>query len=405
MTVFFHSRIFFPFARKTSNIKKRVVAVFSFCFFSTVLFANTWQQKPSCGGIGRHRGTGISIGNKGYMGLGHLNGTGVDVSYKDWWEYDPASNSWTQKANFPVAVHGATAFGTATHGYVGGGSSLTNQFYAFHPQSNTWTPIANCPFNPGDTQGFSVKNKGYVYIGNQLAEYNPVQDSWELKAVAPFNFANWSCSFATESSGFIKSGNKLVEYKPSSNQWILRANFPGLMTNGGAGFSIDGKGYVACGFSGPLSAVTDEVWEFNPGNNTWSTVSEFPGSPRRFHVAFAIHNRGYLGGGTDGTNFNDFWQFFDNSMALQPTISIQDQLQVYPNPAIESLTFDFQSIDPSLWMACELRIFSATGHVISQQKITSHVMGINRNSLPAGIYYYTIQNAFNVVAKGKLIYL
>jgi len=45
-----------------------------------------WTKKANLGGVGRHRGTGISIGNKGYIGLGHTNGTGVNIDFKDWWQ-------------------------------------------------------------------------------------------------------------------------------------------------------------------------------------------------------------------------------------------------------------------------------------------------------------------------------
>jgi hypothetical protein len=37
----------------------------------------------------------LAIGNKGYVGTGQYAG-----SLADFWEYDPLSNTWTQKANF-----------------------------------------------------------------------------------------------------------------------------------------------------------------------------------------------------------------------------------------------------------------------------------------------------------------
>ena len=40
---------------------------------------------------------GFTIGSKGYIG------TGYDWQfrlYNDFWEYDPATNAWTQKADF-----------------------------------------------------------------------------------------------------------------------------------------------------------------------------------------------------------------------------------------------------------------------------------------------------------------
>ncbi len=44
----------------------------------------------------------ISIGDKGYIGTGE-NGT---TSFKDFWENDPATDTWTQKADFPGTVRG-----------------------------------------------------------------------------------------------------------------------------------------------------------------------------------------------------------------------------------------------------------------------------------------------------------
>src|ERR1043166_8829529 len=59
-----------------------------------------WTSKANFGGDARHRAVGICIGTRGYMGLGHINAV-TDILYDDWWEYDPGSNSWTQKATFP----------------------------------------------------------------------------------------------------------------------------------------------------------------------------------------------------------------------------------------------------------------------------------------------------------------
>lgn len=366
--------------------------------------AFNWQQKASFGGIGRHRATGISIGNKGYIGLGHVNGTGTDISYKDWWQFDPASNSWTQKANYPVNNHGAVAFSTDTKGYVGGGSALNNQFYEFDPQTNSWTAIANCPLSPGDVQVFSVQNKGYVFAGNQLAEYNPVTNGWTLKANAPISFNIWCSSFSTESSGFVKSGMQLYEYKPSIDQWIQRANFPGLMANGSAAFSIKQKGYFTCGYYSALSDVTDEVWEYNPGNNIWTLINAFPGNKRRFPVAFSINDKGYFGTGTNGTNLNDFWQLDLSVLDLEEMAQNTLQLQVYPNPAKESVHFILSESTISELQSLDLVLFKIDGTRVRNIKIQAKEFTMDRNDLPNGIYFYSIFDQNEIKLSGKLIY-
>ncbi|MEY3585531.1 MAG: hypothetical protein RLZZ243_595, partial [Bacteroidota bacterium] len=316
----------------------RIALTLILCVCSFSLNAQFWIQKSSFGGVGRHRAVGCATENKGYLGLGHVNGSGVDISYKDWWEYDPSSDSWSQKANYPMNNHGATSFVVNDQPCVGGGSALNGEFFKFDPSQNIWTPIASCPFfNPGDTQGFSVNNKGYVYVGQQMAEYDPSTNSWSLKATPPVIFGSWTCSFTIEGSGYVKAGTKLFEYKPIHNTWTQRAEFPGSSTGGSYGFSILQRGFVTCGYMGGLSTVTDQVWSFYPGTNSWQMELAFPGTNRRFPVAFAIHDRGYFGTGTNGINLNDFWQY-------NPTINTSEIVElptfswkVYPNPSTDLL--------------------------------------------------------------------
>jgi len=379
--------------------------IFGFIIFAPLAsFSNNWIKKANFGGVGRHRSVGINIGNKGYIGLGHVNGTGNDISYKDWWQYDPASDSWTQKANYPTVNHGAVAFSANNKGYVGGGSYLNSEFFAYDPVTNSWTPIAPCPVTPGDIQAFSVQDKGYVYYGYQLFEYNPANNSWTEKAPCPINLYSWSNSFSTYSSGFVKAGTSLFEYKPAQNQWIQRATFPGLMSNGGGAFSINEKGYFVCGYVGSLSTVTDQVWEFNPGSNTWTMIEEFPGTSRRFSVAFSINEKGYFGTGTNGINLNDFWEFYNDPLELSEKSFEDFNVSVYPNPSSDMVEFTFHQLKPELLNECELIIYSTEGRIIENRKINSSSLTIERKGLSSGIYLYSIMHSGDSKFTGKIIY-
>jgi N-acetylneuraminic acid mutarotase len=344
--------------------------------------AGDWIQKATFGGVGRHRAVGCATDYRGYMGLGHVNGTGVDISYKDWWEYDPASDSWTQKANFPISNHGSVSFVVDNMPCVGGGSSLAGEFYKFNPQLNSWSPIASCPFfNPTDTQGFSVNNKGYIYLMNQLAEYDPLSNQWELMPVAPISFGTWSCSFSVGASGFIKSGNKLYEFKPSQQLWLQRADFPGVSTGGSSAFSINDMGYITCGYVGGLSVVTDQVWAFNPGINQWISVEEFKGTSRRFPVAFAVDNKGYFGTGTNGANFNDFWQYNPSINSLEESLSLK--VKIYPIPAAEYFTLEKLPSTP----IDRVNLLTNLGQNIRQIELVNGKEQIPVFDLPTGIYH------------------
>lgn len=381
---------------------KDMRSIFLLLFLSCaqVYFAQFWIQKSSLGAVGRHRATGCATSHRGYMGLGHVNSSGQDISYKDWWEYDPASDTWSQRADFPVSTHGAVSFVADNCPVVGGGSALSTQFYKFDPSQNTWAPIANCILtNPGDSQGFTVNNRGFVYQANQLAKYNPNTNSWSLCANAPISFGQWTCSFVLEGSAFIKGGTQLWEYKPLHDQWLQRANFPGVSTGGSSGFAIQQRGYVTSGYVGGLSVVTDQVWSFGPATNTWQQELEFPGSKRRFLVAFAIHDRGYIGTGTNGINFNDFWQFnpIDNSIGLEQN---QVEVKVYPNPVVDDLHIQCLGL---LSDNLEVSIFDITGKLLVKDHLLYFQQNIDVANLIAGNYILKIGNGGQIIHEEKLI--
>lgn len=364
------------------------------------LVAQFWIQKSSLGGAGRHRATGCANSHRGYMGLGHVNGTGQDISFKDWWEYDPASDTWTQRADFPVSTHGAVSFVVDNCPVVGGGSALSTQFYKFDPTQNNWTPIANCILpNPGDSQGFAVNNRGFVYQANQLAKYNPNTDSWSLCANAPMSFGQWTCSFVIEGSAFIKGGTQLWEYKPLHDQWLQRASFPGVSTGGSSGFAIQQRGYVTSGYVGGLSVVTEQVWSFHPATNTWNQEIDFPGSKRRFIVAFAIHDRGYMGTGTNGINFNDFWQFnpTDNTIGLAQNDVV---IKAYPNPVVDELQIQYLGLHTD---QIEVSIFDLNGKLLLKDELRYFKQHIDVSLLNSGTYILKISQGKQLIHQEKLI--
>ena len=202
------------------------------CFSGTLASlaqGDTWVQKSDLGytainkiwdtALARYAATGFSIGNKGYIG------TGLDSSldpynyysyyFNDFWEFDPATNTWTQKANFGgVARAYAVGFSIGTKGYIGTGRAgypdyaHLKDFWEYDPSSNTWKQIADF----GGTArraavGFGIGVKGYVGTGND--GLNRKKDFWE--------------------------------YDPAKNIWKQKANFGGAARFLAAGFNIDNK--------------------------------------------------------------------------------------------------------------------------------------------------------------------
>ena len=105
-----------------------------------------WTQKATIPEAqARYASTGFSIGNKGYVGTGY-NSNNVRLS--DWWEYNQATNTWTQKASITTARFSAASFVANGKGYVclgGGPSGFLTDLQEFDPVANTWTFKAGFP--------------------------------------------------------------------------------------------------------------------------------------------------------------------------------------------------------------------------------------------------------------------
>jgi N-acetylneuraminic acid mutarotase len=361
-----------------------------------------WIKRADFGGVGRHRGTGIDIGNRGYFGLGHYNGAGPNIVLADWWEYDPATNAWTQKADYigngPTGSYAVLAFGMQDAGYVGGGQVASNtSFWKYDPSTNMWTQVAPMPTLSQNTEGFVIDGKGYYLSGSTLWEYDSAIDSWSMKSSAPGSIGIWPATFVIDGKGYVKSGYSLWEYKPTTDSWATREPFPGSAGAGSVGFSQNNRGFIICGYSGWLSEVRKEVWQFNPGTNTWDSLPEFPGTARRFAAGFQVGNRAFFGIGTNGTNFADLWEF-SMYADLEEMFDLK-KFTVFPNPAVDQIAFHSENLE-----SFEIIVFDEMGRKIEEQQAENHIARIPKDWKKSGLYHYQVLYDHQVVHTGKFIF-
>jgi N-acetylneuraminic acid mutarotase len=163
---------------------------------------------------------------------------------KDLWEYDPATDQWTQKLSLGGGKRrDAVAFVIDGKGYICTGIDngiYEDDLWEYDPATNTWAgkrAIRNesesdydddySNITGKDKAAFSVGGKGYVTTGGEGSagtitwEYNPVSDLWTRKT-------------SLEASGRIEA----------------------------VGFAIGDLGFVATGRNG--SFYFDDLWGFEP---------------------------------------------------------------------------------------------------------------------------------------------
>jgi N-acetylneuraminic acid mutarotase len=392
----------------------RIFLLLSFC--PLLLHAQyVWTQKATFGGPGRHRAVGIAIGSRGYMGLGHINSTG-DVQYKDWWEYDPGSNSWTQKADFGGGRrYHATGFAIGNKGYVGTGRDTTfnnrNDWWEYNPVTNTWTQKAPLPAQPRrGAVAFSIGNKGYLGTGAGLQdfwEYDPAINAWTPKSPLPGMGRTSAVGFSIGNKGYIGTGDvggsttDFWCYDPQTNSWNQKANVPGMSRMEAGGFSMNGKGYIGAGDDYSSGNNYSDFYSYDPATNTWTQIEDFAGTARRYLSCFAIGDRGYAGLGTSGTNFQDFWEY-GSMNATEELAGNPYNISVYPNPVTETATISIgnTSNDGKL----QFILYDISGRVARTTELTSDKVSLSREGLSAGTYaYHVIKNGNVSVASGTII--
>lgn len=275
------------------------------------------------GGEPRSGGSAFSAGDIGYYGLGYNGGT----TLIDWWAFNPATGSWTQKRSSGLALQYGIDMVIDGKLYTGLSQSFsfspsfTKQIWAYDPATDTWTRKADFP---GEARfaaiGLSAGGKGYAGLGIDAAgkslkdwwEYDPGTDTWTRKTDNPSTKPlSWSGGFNISERLFLgtsayKESNEWYEYVPGTDSWVRKADFPGRIVFDPANFVIGSKGYLAGG--------GDECWAYDPVSNQWQEYAFFRSVLAG--RAFVVNNKAYFmpgagGGGATNAPYlsQEVWEF------------------------------------------------------------------------------------------------
>jgi len=232
----------------------------------------------------RQLAAAFALNGKGYIGTGY---DGTDV-LNDFYEYDPAADTWTRVADFPgEARRGATAFTLGDYAYVGLGSKKTDahfsDFYRYDPSTDSWTEVP-VPFKYKKAFAFSFVIGNKAYVGGGFANSAELPEDFYA-----FDGTTWTPL------------NDLRRNTDGYNYDVRRYY--------ASAFVIGDNGYVVSGRSG--TAITNTVWKYEPSSDTWVDKHQnLPSDAREKAVAFSIGGKGYITTGLNGSFiFDNTWQF------------------------------------------------------------------------------------------------
>ena len=399
----------------------KIAGFLFFMLLSTGSFAGGWIQKADFGGTARHRTTMLTIGNKIYIGLGHFNGAGPNILFDDWWEYDPATNSWSQKADYLGGLcYHATGFTMNDIAYVGTGrtsatgSTLVQNFYKYDVTTNAWTEINSFP-GIGRRGAVSFVIDEYAYIGSgesnggvlgSFYRFDPSNETWLQVAFLPVPRTS-SVAFTIDGYGYVGTGdldpgsiNDFWQYNPASDVWVQKASVSPIDRREAVGFALNGRGYIGTGGNGTTGSLGD-MWEYDPATDTWIQIEDFAGTARRYFSATTLNGFAFACMGTNGTNFKDLW-LFDQSLSLVERSLDQLEVVAYPNPSTDYLNFNVDWPSTVDQDNIKLRITDITGQLVFDA-LWSELTTINTSAWSPGNYQYSITYNDQLVRSENLI--
>lgn len=386
---------------------------------------NTWTKKASFAGLKRTRAIGFAIDNYGYLGMGEDT---AEMTHNDLWRYDPGLDVWTQMMNLPGSTRrNASAVAVGSKGYVGLGAdssvswmgTILNDWWEYDPGTNNWTQKASYPggynvFNQTGTAGvyfataFSINDKAYIccgkmgsdFYGTDLWEYDPNTDSWSRKADFPGGDRYQMTGFGLEGKGYVGLGidhdlfrKDWWQYDPNTDSWTEMSSLPGVERGAASSFVLSQRGYIVFGSDG---GYKDELWEYNPFSDSWNIKANFPADGRKNAVAFAINNKGYAGTGSGVSGKRkSFWEY----TPLLP-IGFEEntiEMQISQNPIVDQGTVTAAESN------VEFNLYNLNGQLVYSTQENS--FSISASDYQKGTYILTITSNQTVASSKKITIL
>ena len=247
-------------------------------------------------------------------------------------EYDPATDSWRQRASLPSGLHHAGIGVVNDRLYVIGGyaHSLltlwepTAGVYEYNPAADQWTRRKPMPTARG-ALAVAVHNGkvhavgGYTKDANTGAHemYDPASDSWTT--LAPLPVPRDHLAAAALGGRLFAIGGRLngqysqnvavtEAYDPATDRWARKADLP--TARSGITAAVLGNRIHIFGGEAPAGTFRENE-AYDPATDKWETYAPIP-TARHGLGSAVIDGRAYLlcGGPTPGGSFSDLNEVF-----------------------------------------------------------------------------------------------
>lgn len=241
-------------------------------------------------------------------------------------EYNPLSDTWTIKSDMDIGMESAGAAVVNNKIYIVSGYNrfinpgtfdlFLNSVKEYNPATDTWTEKANIITPRWDLTTSAVNGKIFAIGGcncfeiyNTVEEYDPATDTWTAKSGMPNGVSGCTSAvvdgkiYVIGGEGYngFSSGANVQEYNPATDTWSLKAVCPEPRTCGKA-VTINGKIYFIGGYS--EMGMSNSIDIYDPSSDTWSEYLSMPAEKAGFGVEY-VNGSIYVIGGRCGIDSYD----------------------------------------------------------------------------------------------------
>jgi len=253
--------------------------------------------------------------------------------------YDPTTDRWTSKAPLPVGLH-HVGIGVVSGrlyiigGYAKSGFSVWNPVatvYAYDPAADSWTERAPMPTARGALSVTEHDGKLYAIGGfdrkannAQVEVYDPAQNEWTTAASLPtprdhlatVSVAGKIYAIGGRTNGDYSQNLAVVEkYDPLTDRWKRVSDLP-TARSGITAAVVEDRIYV---FGGEGTVGTfNENEAYDPESDAWQRMEPMP-TARHGLGSAVVKGRIYVisGGPTPGGSFSDLNEVFTPPLEIR----------------------------------------------------------------------------------------
>lgn len=308
------------------------------------------------------RGKIYVVGGFEQPGLGNLMNLAITATVE---EYDPTTDRWTTKAPLPVGLHHVGIGVIDGRLYVIGGytqSGLTvwhpvATVYAYDPATDTWSERAPMPTARGalsvtEHEGKLYAIGGYDRKANSAAVevYDPGRNAWASRAPLPTPRDHLAAATASGKvyaiggrlNGDYRQNLSVTEvYDPVTDRWARAADLP-TARSGITASEVGGRIYVFGGEGGEGTFRQNEAYD--AARDTWQTMAPMPTGRHGLGSAVANGRIHVIGGGpTPGGSFSNLNEVF--TPPVPPPAAAKGRASARQVGAVMALLASFQDAD------------------------------------------------------------